>query len=49
MDVCKLEIAMVKVYIEGLGIVQAQLIHRYVDGDVRVRLHGVEYVGKEAV
>lgn len=49
MDACKLEIAMVKVYIEGIGIVKAELIQRYVDGDVRVRLHGVEYVCKEAV
>jgi len=49
MDACKLEIAMVKVYIEGIGIVTAELIQRYVDGDVRVRLHGVEYVCKEAV
>ena len=40
---------MVKVYIEGIGIVKAELIQRYVDGDVRVRLHGVEYVCKEAV
>lgn len=49
MDACKLEIAMVKVYIEGIGIVKAELIQRYVDGDVRARLHGVEYVCKEAV
>jgi hypothetical protein len=49
MDACKLEIAMVKVYIEGYGVVTAQLIQRYADGDVRVRLHGVEYVCKEAV
>lgn len=47
MDACKLEIAMVKVYIEGVGTASAQLLQRYLDGDVRVLFNGVTYVGKE--
>lgn len=47
MDACKLEIAMVKVYIEGIGTVKAVLIQRYMNGDVRVAFNGVQYVGRE--
>lgn len=47
MDACKLENAMVKVYIEGIGIVRAELVQRYLDGDVRVRFNGVHYIAKE--
>lgn len=47
MDACKLEIAMVKVFIEGIGTVTATLIQRYLDGDVRVSYNGRTYVGKE--
>lgn len=47
MDACKLENAMVKVYIEDIGTVTATLIQRYIDGDVRVSFNGVQYVGKE--
>lgn len=49
MDACKLENAMVKVYIEGIGTVTATLIQRYLDGDVRVSYNGVQYVGREVV
>lgn len=47
MDACKLENAMVTVYIEGIGTVKAQLLQRYVDDDVRVSFNGVQYVGRE--
>ena len=49
MDACKLENVMVKVYIEGIGIVTATLIQRYPDGDVRVSYNGYMYIGKEVV
>lgn len=47
MDACKLENVMVKVYIEGIGTVKAELVRRYLDGDVMVRFNGVTYVAKE--
>ena len=40
-------VIMVKVEIWGVGIVQAKLIQRYLDGDVRVVYQGVVYVCKE--
>lgn len=49
MDACKLENVMVKVYIEGIGIVLAQLLRRYPDGDVWVLFNGYMYIGKEVV
>lgn len=49
MDACKLEIDMVKVYIEGIGTVTAQLLQRYLDGDVRASFNGYMYIGKEVV
>lgn len=47
MDACKLENVMVKVYIEGIGTVSAQLLQRYLDGDVRVSYYGREYICRE--
>lgn len=47
MDACKLENAMVKVFIEGIGTVTASLIQRYPDGDVRVSYNGRTYIAKE--
>ena len=47
MDAHILENVMVTVWIEGIGRVEARLLQRYADGDVRVSYNGREYICTE--
>jgi hypothetical protein len=43
-----MEITMITIWIESIGRVQATLLQRYPDGDVRVTFQGRTYICKEA-